>query len=234
MNNLDKHWVSRWLRRMCQPTQPHRDSRRPSSYIKVQPPFLEFGTAEGPVYVSERGASPSPILVKVKVGNVRWNEARTLEGINPNERVYKVAATTEGALYVRFGDGVEGARLPSGADNVIATYRTGIGSQGCVRDLVYLNVWEREISSIEDPEIIERGLTADKDTAVPLLELFPLIGDILSEYLDAVAEEAQLNTTRRRTRSRRHRALLKELHSEVDHLNHLLTVLDDRIAKLEK
>ena len=233
MNKLDKHWLSRWLRRMCQPTQRDRDSRRSNAYIKVQPPFLEFGTAEGPMYVSERGVSPSPILVKVKVGNVRWNEARTLEGINSNERVYTAVTTTEGGLEVRFGDGVEGARLPSGADNISATYRTGIGSQGCLRDLVYLNVWERDVSSIEDLEIIERGLITDKDPLGKLIELLALILDLLSEYLDAVGKEAQLDTTRRRTSLRRHRALLKELHSEVDHLTHLLTVLDDRIANIE-
>jgi len=233
MNKLDKHWLSRWLRRMCQPTQPDRDSRRSNAYIKVQPPFLEFGTTEGPIYVSERGVSPSPILVKVKVGNVRWNEARTLEGINSNERVYTAVTTTEGGLEVRFGDGVEGARLPSGADNISATYRTGIGSQGCVRDLVYLNAWEKEISSIEDPGIIERGLTTNKDIAVLMLEHWSSLGDMFSEYQDAVGKEAQLDTTRRRTSLRRHRALLKELHSEVDHLTHLLTVLDDRIANIE-
>ncbi|MCK5315355.1 MAG: hypothetical protein KAJ53_09545 [Anaerolineales bacterium] len=233
MNKLDKHWLSRWLRRMCQPTQRDRDSRRSNAYIKVQPPFLEFGTAEGPMYVSERGVSPSPILVKVKVGNVRWNEARTLEGINSNERVYTAVTTTEGGLEVRFGDGVEGARLPSGADNISATYRTGIGSQGCLRDLVYLNVWERDVSSIEDLEIIERGLITDKDPLGKLIELLALILDLLSEYLDAVGKEAQLDTTRRRTSLRRHRALLKELRSEVGHLTHLLTVLDDRIANIE-
>ena len=233
MNKLDKHWLSRWLRRMCQPTQRDRDSRRSNAYIKVQPPFLEFGTAEGPIYVSERGVSPSPILVKVKVGNVKWNEARTLEGINSNERVYTAVTTTEGGLEVRFGDGVEGARLPSGADNVSATYRTGTGSQGCVRDLVYVNVWEKEISSIKDPGIIERGLTTNNDLAMVLVELLALAGDMLSEYQDAVGKEAQLDTTRRRTSLRRHRALLKELHSEVDHLTHLLTVLDDRIANIE-
>jgi len=172
--------------------------------------------------------------VKVKVGNVRWNEARTLEGINSNERVYTVTTTAEGETEVRFGDGVTGARLPSGADNVSATYRTGIGAQDCVRDLVYLNVWEREVSSIEAPEIIERGLTTDKDTAVLLVELLALVGDMLSEYQDAVGKDAQLDTTRRRTRLSRHRALLKELHSEVAHLTQLLTVLDDRIANLEK
>lgn len=234
MNNLHKHWLSRWLRRMYQPTGPHRDSRRPSAYIKVQPPFLELGMAEGPVYVSERGVSASPILVKVKVGNVRWKEARTLKGINSSERVFEVAFTTEGALEVRFGDGVEGARLPSGADNVSATYRIGIGARGGVRDLVYLNVWEQDVSSVEDPEIIRRGPTTDKDTAVALVELLALVGDLLSEYQDAVAKDAQLDTTRRWTRLRGHRALLKELHSKVDHLNHLLTVLDDRITNLDK
>jgi len=233
MKSLNEHWLSRWFRRMWQPTQPHRDSRRLGAYIKVQPPFLEFATAEGPVYVSERGANPSPILVKVKAGNVRWHEARTLEGTSSNERAYTVTATTEGLLEVRFGDGVEGARLPSGANNVSAIYRTGIGAQGCVTELVYIDVWEQEVSAVEDPELMETGLSTDKDMAVLLLELLASVGDMLSEYQDAVANEAQLDTARRRTRLGRHRALLRKLHSEVDHLTHLLTLLDDTIANLE-
>lgn len=227
MNKLDKHCLSRWFRRICQTTQPDKDSRQSSTYIKVQPPVIELVTDKDPIYENERGVSPSPIRVKVKVDNVRWKEARTSEGINSNELVYKVVHTSEGGMEVRFGDGVEGARLPSGTDDISATYR--IGGEG---HLVYLDVWERDVGSTEDPEIIERGLTTDPDLAVPLIELLALAGDMLTEYQDTLANEAQLDTTRRRPSLKHHSALLKELRGEVDHLNHLLTGIEGRKSNL--
>src|SRR5207237_4055190 len=39
----------------------------------------------------------------------------------------------DGSVTVRFGDGIRGARLPSGMQNVKATYRRGIGLVGLVR-----------------------------------------------------------------------------------------------------
>ncbi|MEQ9399425.1 MAG: hypothetical protein RJQ04_09645, partial [Longimicrobiales bacterium] len=46
----------------------------------------------------------------------------------PGARVYTVRHDAEGAATVHFGDGVEGARLPTGADNVVALYRSGAGA----------------------------------------------------------------------------------------------------------
>jgi hypothetical protein len=129
MNNLNKHWLSRWLRRMRKPTESHRDFRRPVAYIKVLPPFLEFCTAEGQVYQSEYDVSHSSIQVKVIVGNIRWNEAQSLQGINSNEQVYTLDRSPDGGIKVSFGDGVEGACPPSRARNVSASYRSGTGYQ---------------------------------------------------------------------------------------------------------
>jgi len=44
-----------------------------------------------------------------------------------------VITRTDGKTYVQFGDGVTGSCLPTGANNVLATYRYGIGQAGLAR-----------------------------------------------------------------------------------------------------
>ncbi len=63
----------------------------------------------------------------VYVDGVAWREVDYLYGIGPEERVYYLRQDDEGYTRVHFGDGVSGARLPSGAGNVTALYRFGAG-----------------------------------------------------------------------------------------------------------
>ena len=48
-------------------------------------------------------------------------------GADPRERVYITGTTADGRTTVTFGDGVHGARLPSGHENIRARYRFGTG-----------------------------------------------------------------------------------------------------------
>ncbi|HEY4459242.1 MAG TPA: putative baseplate assembly protein [Pseudonocardiaceae bacterium] len=73
------------------------------------------------------GAQDTLIL---RVNGVQWHETDTLANAGPTDHVFVLdngAKTT-----VTFGDGVHGARLPTGVENVTATYRTGIGIGGNV------------------------------------------------------------------------------------------------------
>jgi uncharacterized phage protein gp47/JayE len=65
----------------------------------------------------------------VRVNGVRWHEAADLNSLGPNDRAY-ITATSDAGTSVIFGDGVHGARLPTGAENITAAYRTGIGAPG--------------------------------------------------------------------------------------------------------
>jgi predicted phage baseplate assembly protein len=67
----------------------------------------------------------------VRVAGVQWSEREDLYGAGPGDRVFVVEREDDGTCLVRFGDGVLGARLPSGAQ-VTAEYRTGLGSAGNV------------------------------------------------------------------------------------------------------
>jgi hypothetical protein len=62
------------------------------------------------------------------VDGVRWSEAPTFFGQDPAAQVYVVRQKDDGSSVVTFGDGVHGARLTTGAGNVIASYRFGAGA----------------------------------------------------------------------------------------------------------
>ena len=46
----------------------------------------------------------------------------------PNATVFVTREDNNGKTHVMFGDGVNGARLPTGVNNVVATYRVGAGA----------------------------------------------------------------------------------------------------------
>src|SRR5262249_29117809 len=63
---------------------------------------------------------------------VYWQEASALFGQDGDAEVYIVRRADDGAVGVQFGDGETGARLPTGAENVTAVYRSGVGLPGMV------------------------------------------------------------------------------------------------------
>lgn len=79
--------------------------------------------------LSEEGASPA---LDVSVNGVTWARTEDVSQAAPHDRVYAVLRDENGGARVVFGDGMHGARLPSGQENVTAQYRIGIGSPGSV------------------------------------------------------------------------------------------------------
>ncbi len=67
-----------------------------------------------------------------RVDGVAWHEADALAPAGPNDHSYVLRTEPGGGESVVFGDGVHGARLPTGSENVTATYRTGAGRSGNV------------------------------------------------------------------------------------------------------
>lgn len=70
------------------------------------------------------GATP---VLELRVDGLRWHEVDSLAGRGPRDRVYITGTTSGGRTTVTFGDGVNGARLPTGHENVRARYRFGTG-----------------------------------------------------------------------------------------------------------
>ncbi|MFF8353366.1 putative baseplate assembly protein [Streptomyces chartreusis] len=70
------------------------------------------------------GATP---VLEIRVDGVLWHEVDSLAGRSPGERVFITGSTADGRTTVTFGDGINGARLPSGHENIRARYRFGTG-----------------------------------------------------------------------------------------------------------
>jgi hypothetical protein len=90
----------------------------------------QFTLAKSPLtYVpsatSLEGHAPT---LRVWVDGVEWFERPTFFGATAEDRIFVTALDATGKATVTFGDGVRGARLPTGADNIKATYRKGAGA----------------------------------------------------------------------------------------------------------
>lgn len=72
---------------------------------------------------SERGLEPE---LEIRVNDVLWKEVPSLYTAGPRDQVYMIRSGPNGLPMVVFGDGFHGARLPTGQENVAATYRTGM------------------------------------------------------------------------------------------------------------
>jgi predicted phage baseplate assembly protein len=91
------------------------------SFILKKPPttFLSAPTARGIVSTLE-----------VRANGVRWDELPSLYDAAPDQPVYTTSIDNDANMRVTFGDGMRGARLPTGTVNVAARYRSGIGPDG--------------------------------------------------------------------------------------------------------
>lgn len=94
--------------------------------------FQHFTLARAPVTHVRADDGGTTSTLGVWVDGVRWEEMPTLFGRGPRDRVYVTREDDDRRTVVRFGDGVTGARLPTGRDNVRADYRVGSGPDGHV------------------------------------------------------------------------------------------------------
>ncbi|MDY6795808.1 MAG: putative baseplate assembly protein [Actinomycetota bacterium] len=67
---------------------------------------------------------------EVREYGIEWEQLASLHNIGPGKQGYIVRHDDNGDVSITFGDGKQGACLPSGQENVVATYRSGIGADG--------------------------------------------------------------------------------------------------------
>jgi hypothetical protein len=97
-------------------------------------PFQSFTLRQPPLtYVASPTPAGAESTLKVFVNDVQWRETDTLAGLAPADRKFITRTDDEGKTTVVFGNGEHGARLPTGAENIRAIYRNGIGKAGNVR-----------------------------------------------------------------------------------------------------
>jgi hypothetical protein len=114
-----------------------------------------FGLKQGPLtFVSADTPSGSRSTLRVIVGETVWPERPSLFGAAPGERSHVLRVADDGVAVVGFGDGTEGARLPTGQANVRVRYRKGLGAAGNVREgqLTTLLTRPLGVASASNPE----------------------------------------------------------------------------------
>ncbi len=84
-------------------------------------------------YVSASDPDGRASTLQVRVNDLLWQEVPSLYGRGRLERVYTIRQDDDGKSTIQFGDGRQGARLPSGQNNLRAAYRKGIGTAGNLR-----------------------------------------------------------------------------------------------------
>jgi predicted phage baseplate assembly protein len=111
--------------------------------------------------------------LSLRVGERTWEQVEALADSGPEDHHYQVEVDEDGVLWVCFGDGRQGRRLPTGADNVRVRYRTGYGEAG--------NLGPNELTKIARPNPLVEGFAAplaaaggaDKESAESLRESAP-------------------------------------------------------------
>jgi hypothetical protein len=87
-----------------------------------------FTLAKSPLTYIAGPAGPASTLA-VYVDGSRWQEVASFYGQAADARVFVVSRSADQTVTtITFGDGIDGARLPSGSGNVVATYRYGSGA----------------------------------------------------------------------------------------------------------
>ncbi|MCK1393830.1 putative baseplate assembly protein [Bradyrhizobium sp. 1] len=97
-------------------------------------PFQRFELKQVPLtYRAAANESGAASELTLRIGEIKWHERTTLYGAAATDHAFALDVDEQGRNLVKFGDGASGARLPSGLNNVRATYRKGIGIAGNVR-----------------------------------------------------------------------------------------------------
>jgi hypothetical protein len=100
------------------------DASRPNQRFTLKKPPLTF--------VPAANAAGGASTLDLRVDGVRWQEAARMYGHDGHEQVYEVDIDDDERATATFGDGQQGARPATGVENVVATYRSGIGLRGMV------------------------------------------------------------------------------------------------------
>ncbi len=104
-------------------------------------------------YVSAPTSTGTKSTLEVRVNGVLWKELPSLYGMDERSQSYVVRIDDDSLATIIFGDGKSGARIPTGDENVTATYRSGIGPEGEVafESLTLLQSRPLGISEVTNP-----------------------------------------------------------------------------------
>ncbi|HZS45947.1 MAG TPA: putative baseplate assembly protein, partial [Blastocatellia bacterium] len=94
----------------------------------------EFTLRQSPLtYLAAPTPAGASSTLQVRVNNILWHETDSLDKLGPTDRDYVTETGDDDKTTITFGNGKQGARPATGAENVTAVYRTGIGQPGNVK-----------------------------------------------------------------------------------------------------
>jgi hypothetical protein len=114
-------------------------------------------------FVGSDAPSGAASTLEIRVDGTKWMALDSLFGAAAQDRAYAVEIDDDASTEVVFGDGNEGARLSTGAGNVRARYRKGIGAAGNVRagQLTSPLVAPVGVRAVTNPEPATGGVEAE-------------------------------------------------------------------------
>jgi predicted phage baseplate assembly protein len=106
--------------------------------------------------------------LQVTANGVTWKEVPTLYQQNSSATVFDTMNQADATTDVLFGDGVEGATLPTGQNNIVATYRVGSGVAGNVGAGAITTLIDRPlgVSGVTNPAAATGGQDAQSINGV--------------------------------------------------------------------
>lgn len=110
-------------------------------------------------YVQATTPTGRQSTLQVLANGVAWAEVPTLYEQGSSQRVFSTLDQPGGSTQILFGDGVEGATLPTGQNNVRADYRVGLGVAGNVAAGAITTLIDRPlgVSGVVNPQAATGG-----------------------------------------------------------------------------
>jgi len=158
-------------------------------------PFQQFKLHGTPLtYVSGASTSGAASTLSIFVNGIEWREIASLTTAGPQDRVFVTSMDDQNIVTVTFGDGVHGARPPSGAENITARYRVGLGSGGNLdaRRLTMLSTRPLGVRAVTNPVAADGG--ANRDSAADGRRNTPLAAIALNRLV-SVSDYAAFTRT---------------------------------------
>ncbi len=133
--------------------------------VDVQRDTRMFALKQKPLtYTSPIDAEQNkPDTLLVQVNEVPWQQVMTFQELNSASRAYLLRQDSQGNSTLTFGDGDQGAHLPSGREHVKATYRYGSGAVGNVPANSLTTILKRPpgIQKVTNPIAASGGLNPE-------------------------------------------------------------------------
>lgn len=126
--------------------------------------FQEFKLSQKPLtYKAANQTSGVESTLEMRVNDILWRESEQLSELGPNEQRYVTRQNNEGNTFITFGNGVQGARLPTGVENVKALYRFGLGKAGNVpaEKISLLATRPLGVKGVSNPQASSGGADAE-------------------------------------------------------------------------